>query len=73
VLTVVKAALPELLKNKGAVVNISSFLGKVPIWGYAPYCAAKAAQDMCVWVGGRIGVAWLGTIAAGWLGFGIWG
>ncbi len=48
-LTVVKAALPELLKSKGAVVNISSALGKVPSWGQAPYCAAKAAQDMCVW------------------------
>ena len=39
-------ALPELLKSKGVVVNVSSVAGHFPCPGNSAYGAAKAAQNM---------------------------
>jgi NAD(P)-dependent dehydrogenase (short-subunit alcohol dehydrogenase family) len=41
-----RAAVPELAKRKGAVVNISSVGGLRPYPGIAAYCVSKAALDM---------------------------
>jgi NAD(P)-dependent dehydrogenase (short-subunit alcohol dehydrogenase family) len=40
------AAAPELIKRKGAVVNISSVAGLRPYPNLAAYCVSKAAVDM---------------------------
>lgn len=41
--TLTKAAVPELLKTEGSVVNISSAIGRLRDRGYAGYGTAKAA------------------------------
>ncbi|MFC9975893.1 SDR family oxidoreductase [Spirillospora sp. NPDC127200] len=38
-----RAAVPHLLERRGAVVNISSVMGRIPGRGYAAYGSAKAA------------------------------
>jgi NAD(P)-dependent dehydrogenase (short-subunit alcohol dehydrogenase family) len=40
-----QCAAPELMKRKGAVVNISSVAGSRPYAGLAAYCVSKAAVD----------------------------
>ncbi len=40
-----RSAAPELIKKKGAVVNISSVAGSRPYPGIAAYCVSKAAVD----------------------------
>lgn len=40
-----KAALPELIKTRGAIVNISSTLARKPVPGFSAYCASKAALE----------------------------
>ncbi|EIE23552.1 NAD(P)-binding protein [Coccomyxa subellipsoidea C-169] len=44
-LTLIRAAEEELVKNKGAVVNVSSVAAIIPFPSMNPYCVAKAAQD----------------------------
>ncbi|BDA43070.1 Glucose 1-dehydrogenase [Coccomyxa sp. Obi] len=44
-LTLIRAAEEELIKNKGAVVNISSVGAVMPSATFQPYGVAKAAQD----------------------------
>ncbi|EIE23326.1 NAD(P)-binding protein [Coccomyxa subellipsoidea C-169] len=44
-LTLIRAAEEELIKNKGAIVNISSVAAIFPAATFAPYGVAKAAQD----------------------------
>jgi NAD(P)-dependent dehydrogenase (short-subunit alcohol dehydrogenase family) len=44
-LTLIRAAEEELIKNKGAVVNISSVAAIMPSSTFQPYGVAKAAQD----------------------------
>lgn len=39
------AAVPHLLKSRGAIVNISSTLATKPVVGFANYCASKAALE----------------------------
>lgn len=39
----IKAALPELRKNRGRVINVSSGVVVKPIAAWTPYCASKAA------------------------------
>jgi NAD(P)-dependent dehydrogenase (short-subunit alcohol dehydrogenase family) len=41
-----RAALPELRKSRGVVVNVSSSLGIQPVAGVMAYCAAKAGLNM---------------------------
>jgi len=41
-----RAAAPELIKRRGAVVNVSSVAGLRPYPGLAAYCVSKAAVDM---------------------------
>jgi len=41
-----RAALPELRKTRGCIVNIGSYLGLVGIQNRAAYCAAKGAVTM---------------------------
>lgn len=41
-----RLAVPELIKRKGAVVNISSVAGLRPYPNLMPYCVSKAAVDM---------------------------
>ncbi|MFI6516705.1 SDR family oxidoreductase [Spirillospora sp. NPDC050679] len=38
-----RAAVPHLLEHRGAVINISSVMGRIPGRGYAAYGSAKAA------------------------------
>ena len=40
-----KAALPELRKAGGAIVNLSSTLARKPVPGFSAYCASKAALE----------------------------
>jgi NAD(P)-dependent dehydrogenase (short-subunit alcohol dehydrogenase family) len=40
-----RAATPELIRRKGAIVNISSVAGPRPYPGLAAYCVSKAAVD----------------------------
>jgi len=40
-----RAATPELIRTKGAIVNISSVAGPRPYPGIAAYCVSKAAVD----------------------------
>src|SRR5213075_2187905 len=41
-----RAATPELIARKGAIVNISSVAGLRPYPGLMSYCVSKAAVDM---------------------------
>ncbi|KAK7090029.1 2,5-dichloro-2,5-cyclohexadiene-1,4-diol dehydrogenase LinX-like [Littorina saxatilis] len=41
-----KLAVPHLLKVKGNIVNVSSYLGFVPLTGFGAYCMTKAALNM---------------------------
>jgi len=43
---VARAALPELVRNRGAVINISSRASRVAREGWSPYCSAKAGLAM---------------------------
>ena len=40
-----RAAAPELIRRKGAIVNLSSVAGPRPYAGIAAYCVSKAAVD----------------------------
>ncbi|BDA47161.1 Glucose 1-dehydrogenase [Coccomyxa sp. Obi] len=44
-LTLIRAAQEELIKNKGAIVNVTSTLALFPSEGFLTYGVAKAAQD----------------------------
>jgi NAD(P)-dependent dehydrogenase (short-subunit alcohol dehydrogenase family) len=41
----VKAALPELIERRGAIVNISSIQARLTLSGFFPYAAAKAGLE----------------------------
>ena len=41
----VKAALPELIERRGAIVNISSIQARLTLHGFFPYAAAKAGLE----------------------------
>ncbi|GAB4065142.1 SDR family oxidoreductase [Ancylobacter sonchi] len=40
-----QAALPELRRTRGAIVNLSSTLARKPVLGFSAYCASKAALE----------------------------
>ena len=40
-----QAALPELRRVRGAIVNLSSTLARKPVPGFSTYCASKAALE----------------------------
>jgi len=47
VLHVLQAVLPGMLaRNRGHVVNVSSFIGEKALPGFGPYCASKAAVNL---------------------------
>jgi 3-dehydrosphinganine reductase len=39
----VRAALPELRRSRGRIVNIASVAGLLGVYGYGPYCSSKHA------------------------------
>ncbi|CAI4225872.1 unnamed protein product [Auanema sp. JU1783] len=45
VVKLTRAALPEIIKAKGTIVNVSSITGPCPFPGVAYYCMSKAALD----------------------------
>lgn len=45
VLTLTRAALPELIQRKGSVVNLSSVVSRAAVPGYSTYGTSKAAVD----------------------------
>lgn len=40
-----KAAVPELRKTRGSIINLSSTLARKPVPGFSAYCASKAALE----------------------------
>ncbi|HBP16834.1 MAG TPA: hypothetical protein DEA08_03435, partial [Planctomycetes bacterium] len=45
VLTLTRAALPELVQRKGSVINLSSVVSRAAVPGYSTYGTSKAAVD----------------------------
>lgn len=70
-----RAALPELVRNRGAIVNLSSTLARKPIPGFGTYGALKAALEQLtrIWAaelgpqGVRVNAVSSGPVESGFL------